>query len=259
MEWWTAIVLAVAVTFILFPAVFVWYLNIGGSYAAIRARKKQAARAKDKTGIEISDPGYSRGPETTPARRAGYAALFFLVAILFPVLIWVALFIAVRKPLFRTVKKAGYAAFFLLLGVSMSALIWVGFFIVVRKPLVAVMRRVAYTSRFLLVSFFMPVLVWVDIAGTIREPLLRGVRWVSLSWQQIAGSKRALRPVAFIPLLLLSAVLSPVLIWVALAVAIHELSLRWRESRLPSTLVCRLDTDCPPGYICITGKCVPQY
>ena len=24
-------------------------------------------------------------------------------------------------------------------------------------------------------------------------------------------------------------------------------------------MVCSIDTDCPPGYICINGKCVPQY
>jgi len=49
MEWQIVIALIVAVPVILFPAAFVWYLNLGGIYTAIKeARAKKVAREKDK-------------------------------------------------------------------------------------------------------------------------------------------------------------------------------------------------------------------
>ena len=43
----TIIALAVAIPIILFPVAFVWYLNIGGVYAAIKeARERRVAREK---------------------------------------------------------------------------------------------------------------------------------------------------------------------------------------------------------------------
>jgi hypothetical protein len=48
MEWQVIVALIVAIPVILFPAAFVWYLNIGGIYAAVKeARAKKAARAKE--------------------------------------------------------------------------------------------------------------------------------------------------------------------------------------------------------------------
>jgi len=45
MEWGFIVALVVAIPIILFPVAFVWYLNIGGIYAAVReARKRRAAR-----------------------------------------------------------------------------------------------------------------------------------------------------------------------------------------------------------------------
>lgn len=38
MEWQVILALVLAIAIILFPALFVWYLNIGGIYAAIRER-----------------------------------------------------------------------------------------------------------------------------------------------------------------------------------------------------------------------------
>ena len=47
MEWQFVVALAVAIPVILFPATFIWYLNIGGIGAALReARAKQAAQEK---------------------------------------------------------------------------------------------------------------------------------------------------------------------------------------------------------------------
>jgi len=45
MEWGFIVALVLAVPIILFPVAFVWYLNIGGVYAAVKeARKRRAAR-----------------------------------------------------------------------------------------------------------------------------------------------------------------------------------------------------------------------
>ena len=47
MQWELVIALAIAVPIILFPAAFVWYLNIGGIYAAVKeARARRVAREK---------------------------------------------------------------------------------------------------------------------------------------------------------------------------------------------------------------------
>ena len=47
MEWQTIVALVVAVPIILFPAAFVWYLNIGGIVTAAKeARVKKATRKK---------------------------------------------------------------------------------------------------------------------------------------------------------------------------------------------------------------------
>ena len=47
MQWELVIALVVAIPIILFPAAFVWYLNIGGMYAAVKeAREKRSAREK---------------------------------------------------------------------------------------------------------------------------------------------------------------------------------------------------------------------
>jgi len=45
MEWEFVVALALAIPIILFPAAFVWYLNIGGIYTAIKeARERRAVR-----------------------------------------------------------------------------------------------------------------------------------------------------------------------------------------------------------------------
>ena len=47
MQWEMVVALVVAIPIILFPAAFVWYLNIGGAYAAVKeAREKRTAREK---------------------------------------------------------------------------------------------------------------------------------------------------------------------------------------------------------------------
>ena len=45
MQWEFIVALVIAIPLILFPAAFIWYLNIGGIYAAIKeARERRAAR-----------------------------------------------------------------------------------------------------------------------------------------------------------------------------------------------------------------------
>ncbi len=43
------VALVVAIPVILFPAAFVWYLNIGGIYAAIKEARKARAIREDAT------------------------------------------------------------------------------------------------------------------------------------------------------------------------------------------------------------------
>ena len=47
MQWGFILALVIAIPIILFPAAYVWYLNAGGIYAAIKeARARRAAREK---------------------------------------------------------------------------------------------------------------------------------------------------------------------------------------------------------------------
>ena len=52
MEWQFVVALVIAIPIILFPAAFVWYLNIGGIYNAFKeARARRVARKKDTRAI----------------------------------------------------------------------------------------------------------------------------------------------------------------------------------------------------------------
>ena len=52
MEWQLIVALVIAIPIILFPAAYVWYLNIGGIYAAVKeAREKKAARAEKEAAV----------------------------------------------------------------------------------------------------------------------------------------------------------------------------------------------------------------
>lgn len=47
MEWQFIVALVIAIPIILFPAAFIWYLNIGGIYAVVKeARAKRVAHGK---------------------------------------------------------------------------------------------------------------------------------------------------------------------------------------------------------------------
>ena len=50
MQWEFIVALVIAIPIILFPAAFVWYLNVGGIYAAIKeASKRRATHEKGAT------------------------------------------------------------------------------------------------------------------------------------------------------------------------------------------------------------------
>ena len=50
MEWQIVVALVIAIPIILFPVAFVWYLNIGGFYAAIKDAR--ARRIAEKKGVK---------------------------------------------------------------------------------------------------------------------------------------------------------------------------------------------------------------
>ncbi len=52
MQWEFVVALIVAIPVILFPAAFVWYLNVGGIYSAIREALKKRAELHEKTKTE---------------------------------------------------------------------------------------------------------------------------------------------------------------------------------------------------------------
>lgn len=50
MEWQIIVVLVVIAPLILFPVVFIWYVNIAGFYTMLRERRKEKAAAKERIG-----------------------------------------------------------------------------------------------------------------------------------------------------------------------------------------------------------------
>ena len=55
MQWEFVVALVIAIPIILFPAAFVWYLNIGGIYATVKeARERRVVREKEVKGVEAA-------------------------------------------------------------------------------------------------------------------------------------------------------------------------------------------------------------
>ena len=54
MQWELIVALVIAIPVILFPAAFVWYLNIGGLVQSVReARQAKAAQKKETATVKI--------------------------------------------------------------------------------------------------------------------------------------------------------------------------------------------------------------
>ena len=45
MEWQVVVAMVIAAPIILFPVAFIWYLNIGGIFHAVKERSKQREKA----------------------------------------------------------------------------------------------------------------------------------------------------------------------------------------------------------------------
>ncbi len=50
MEWQFIVALAVAIPVILFPAAFIWYMNIGGLSQAVKEARQRRAAREEKAG-----------------------------------------------------------------------------------------------------------------------------------------------------------------------------------------------------------------
>ena len=53
MHWELIVALVIVIPIILFPAAFVWYLNIGGIYAALREALKRRAIQQQKAKVVV--------------------------------------------------------------------------------------------------------------------------------------------------------------------------------------------------------------
>lgn len=62
-------------------------------------------------------------------------------------------------------------------------------------------------------------------------------------------------------LALLFGFFTPALIWVGAGAALYQGVYQSKKTKIPGrTLpytVCSVDNDCPPGFICVGGHCVP--
>jgi len=56
MEWQFIVALVIAIPIILFPAAFIWYLNLGWIFSRAReaARKKKVAAEKEVRGVAVT-------------------------------------------------------------------------------------------------------------------------------------------------------------------------------------------------------------
>ena len=72
--------------------------------------------------------------------------------------------------------------------------------------------------------------------------------------------KRLVSRISSVFMVVLAGVLMPLLLWVALVAALRLIFVEWRvvKTRLLSgNVVCSIKSDCPPGYECIGGRCIP--
>jgi ABC-type uncharacterized transport system YnjBCD permease subunit len=63
-------------------------------------------------------------------------------------------------------------------------------------------------------------------------------------------------------LAVLAGISAPLLIWVALVAAIRQVYAEWRVTRTQlhaGNVACSIKSDCPPGYHCIDGRCLPAW
>ena len=118
MDWWVILVLLIVVPVILFPAVFVWYLNAGGLYAAIkegRFRVSGAIARRIRIGLGIIVPvGIYAGAIIFSFSHFGWQvtlalALTLPIVLLVPVLIWAAVVSGLYQVVRDTLRRRAAA------------------------------------------------------------------------------------------------------------------------------------------------------
>lgn len=65
-----------------------------------------------------------------------------------------------------------------------------------------------------------------------------------------------MRRVGHLELFLAFGALFPLLIWVGFGACVYQ-SLKLASAVRAAALTCAVDADCPPGYVCINGRCLP--
>jgi hypothetical protein len=56
MEWWAILLIIVAIPIILFPAAFIWYMNVSGLYTVIReTQKRRVARKRRMRELRMAE------------------------------------------------------------------------------------------------------------------------------------------------------------------------------------------------------------
>ena len=61
MAWWMILIIIVAVPLVLFPAVFIWYMNVSGLYTVIReTQKRRVARKRRVRELRMAEEAVVR-------------------------------------------------------------------------------------------------------------------------------------------------------------------------------------------------------
>ena len=196
MQWDLVVAIAIVIPICLLPVAFIYYLNFG--WVLSRAREREARK--------VLAVVRSRRVEMKYMRRVAHGALFFLAGVLFPILIWVALFVALRKPILQALKRLAYGALFILAGILFPVLIWIGLFVAIRMPLLEATKKIASVLLALLAGILFPVLIWAGLFVSVNQWLRERVLWrepartideilsaagLTVQWQVAAGRSTA--------------------------------------------------------------------
>ena len=73
---------------------------------------------------------------------------------------------------------------------------------------------------------------------------------------------KILKRIGALSLVVLASISVPLLLWMTIISDLRQILAEWRITRaqlLSGNLVCSTDIDCPPGYECIGGRCLPKH
>jgi hypothetical protein len=61
MDWWVILIIIVAIPLVLFPAAFIWYMNVSGLYTVIReTQKRRVARKRRVRELRMAEEAVVR-------------------------------------------------------------------------------------------------------------------------------------------------------------------------------------------------------